>query len=60
MAPSGHVLGIDMTAALGIAAARGCDVAVISELLQAGEAGMLEATCETGTGRNGGTTQANS
>ena len=41
--PSGHVLGIDMTAALGIARARGFDESVISELLQAAEAGLIEA-----------------
>ncbi len=40
---AGRVLGIDMTAALGIARARGFDESVISELLQAAEAGLLEA-----------------
>ena len=43
IAPSGRVLGIDMTAALGIARARGFDEAVISDLLQAAEAGLIEA-----------------
>jgi hypothetical protein len=43
LAPSGHVIGIDMSAALGIAAARGCDVAVLSELLAAAEAGLVGA-----------------
>ena len=43
IAPSGRVLGIDMTAALGIARARGFDEAVVSELLQAAEAGLIEA-----------------
>ena len=33
LAPSGHVIGIDMDAALKIGAARGCDLAVLSELL---------------------------
>jgi hypothetical protein len=33
LAPSGHVIGIDMNAALKIGAARGCDLAVLSELL---------------------------
>ena len=47
---SGQVLGIDMTAALGIARARGFDEGVISELLQAAEAGLIEAMNE----RNGG------
>ena len=46
IAPSGRVLGIDMTAALGIARARGCDESVISELLQAAEAGLIEAMNE--------------
>ena len=40
---SGRVVGIDMTAALGIARARGFDESVISELLQAAEAGLIEA-----------------
>ena len=43
IAPSGQVLGIDMTAALRIAQARGFDEGVISELLQAVEAGLIEA-----------------
>ena len=34
LAQSGHVIGIDMDAALGIAAARGCDLAVLAELVQ--------------------------
>ena len=42
VAPSGHVLGIDMNTALGIAEVRGYDVAVVSELLQAAESGMIE------------------
>ena len=43
VAASGQVLGIDMTAAFGIARARGFDEAVVSELLQAAEAGLIEA-----------------
>ena len=43
---SGRVLGIDMTAALGIARARGFDEDVMSELLQAAEAGLIEAMNE--------------
>jgi hypothetical protein len=43
LAPSGHVVGVDMDAALRIAAARGCDLAVFSELLPAAEAGLIEA-----------------
>jgi hypothetical protein len=45
LAPSGHVIGIDMDAALRIGAARGCEVAVLSELLPAAEAGLIEALC---------------
>jgi hypothetical protein len=44
-APSGHVIRIDMHSALEIAAARGCDLAVLSELLPAAEAGLVEAWC---------------
>jgi hypothetical protein len=43
LAPSGHVIGIGMDASLRLAAARGHDVAVLSELLPAAEAGMIEA-----------------
>lgn len=46
LALSGHVVGIDMNAALKIAEARGCDLCVVSELLQAAEAGMIEAKVE--------------
>jgi hypothetical protein len=42
-APSGQMIGIDMNAALKIGAARGCDLAVLSELLPAAEAGLIEA-----------------
>jgi hypothetical protein len=45
LAPSGHVIGIDMDAALRLAAARGYDVGVLSELLPAAEAGMVETLC---------------
>jgi hypothetical protein len=45
LAPSGHVVGIDMDAALRMAEARGCDLAVVSELLPAAEAGLVEALC---------------
>ena len=34
-----------MDAALSIAAARGCDLAALSELLPAAEAGLVEALC---------------
>jgi hypothetical protein len=43
LAPSGHVIGIDMHAALKIGAGRGCDLEVLSELLPAAEAGLIEA-----------------
>jgi hypothetical protein len=39
VAPSGQVIGIDIDAALG--AARGHDLAVLSELLPAAEAGLV-------------------
>jgi hypothetical protein len=45
LAPTGHVTGIQLGAALGLAAARGCDLAVLSELLPAAEAGLVEALC---------------
>ncbi|MGH6899389.1 MAG: DUF7697 family protein [Geminicoccaceae bacterium] len=45
LAPSGHVIGIDMGAAVGLAAARGCELSVLSELLPAAEAGLVEAVC---------------
>jgi hypothetical protein len=45
LAPSGHVVGIDMDVALSLASARGCDLAVLSELLPAAEAGLVEALC---------------
>jgi hypothetical protein len=43
LAPSGHVVGIDMDAALVLAAARGHNLAAPSELLPAAEAGLVEA-----------------
>jgi hypothetical protein len=45
LAPSGHVIGIDMNAALKIGAARGWNLEVLSELLPAAEAGLVEASC---------------
>jgi hypothetical protein len=44
IAPSGHVIGIDMDAALKMAA-RSYDLAGLSELLPAAEAGLVEALC---------------
>jgi hypothetical protein len=43
LAPSGHVIGIEIDAALRIAAARAFDLAALSELLPAAEAGLVEA-----------------
>jgi hypothetical protein len=43
LAPSGHIIGIDMGAALRIGTACGSDRVVLSELLPAGEAGLVEA-----------------
>jgi hypothetical protein len=48
LAPSGYVIGIDMDAALRIAAARGCDLAVLSELLPAAETSLVEALDSNG------------
>ena len=45
LAPSGHVIGIDISTALRLGVARGYDRAVLSELLPAAEAGMVEALC---------------
>jgi hypothetical protein len=50
LAPSGHVIGIDMGAALQVAGARGCDLEVLSELLPAAEAGLVEALSTDGPG----------
>jgi hypothetical protein len=43
LAPSGYIIGIDMDAALALAAVRGDDLSVLSELLPAAEAGLVEA-----------------
>jgi hypothetical protein len=48
LAPSGHVIGVDMDATLKIGAARGSDLAVLSELLPAAEAGLIEALSTAG------------
>ena len=45
LAPSGHVLGIDMDAALTLAAAQGYDLVVLSGLLPAADAGLVAALC---------------
>jgi len=43
LAPPGHVIGIDFGVAMKVAEARGHNLAVVSELLQAAEAGLVEA-----------------
>jgi hypothetical protein len=43
LASSGHVVGIDMHAALKIGAARGYDLAILAELLPVAETGLVEA-----------------
>ena len=50
LAPSGHGIGIEMDAALRIGSARGYDLAALSELLPAAEAGLVEALPPYGTG----------
>jgi hypothetical protein len=45
LAPSGHMFGIDIHTALELAAARNCDLAALSELLPAAEAGLVEGLC---------------
>ena len=54
LAPSGQVIGLELEVALQTATARGYDIAVLSELLPAAEAGMVEAlTSDTnGEGHN--------
>jgi hypothetical protein len=46
LAPSGHVVGIDMDAALKIGAARRYDIEVLSELLPAAELSIVEAVAQ--------------
>jgi hypothetical protein len=53
LAPSGHVIGIDMAAALRMGAARGSDLAVLSELLPGAEAGLVETLCRDQVRDNG-------
>ena len=48
LAPSGRVVGIGMSTALRLSGARGYDLAVLSELLPAAEAGLVEALCSDG------------
>jgi hypothetical protein len=45
LSPIGHVIGIDMDAALKIGAARSCDLDVLSELLPVAAAGLVEGLC---------------
>jgi hypothetical protein len=53
IAPGGHVVGIEMSTALTLGAARGHDVAVLSGLVPAAEAGLVEAL-STDQGRGDG------
>jgi hypothetical protein len=53
LAPSGHIVGIDMHAALSLASTREHDLAVLSELLPAAEAGLVEALCADAVRPNG-------
>ena len=46
LAPSGQVIGIEMSNALQIASARNHDLTVVSELLQAAETGLIDAMNE--------------
>jgi hypothetical protein len=50
LAPSGHVIGLDMDAAIALAAARGHDLSVLSELLPSAEAGLVETLSSHGPG----------
>jgi hypothetical protein len=54
LAPSGHVIGIEMDAALWLATARGHDLRVLSELLSAAEAGLVQELCADPVRRSGG------
>jgi hypothetical protein len=53
LAPSGHVIGVEMHTALGLAAARGYALGVLTELLPAAEAGLVE-SLSTDRGRDDG------
>jgi hypothetical protein len=50
VAPSGHVVGIDLDAGLRMGAARGCDLDVLAELLPAAEAGLSRRCPSTAVG----------
>jgi hypothetical protein len=43
LSPSRHVIGIEVDTALSLASARGYDLAVLSKLVPAAEAGLIEA-----------------
>jgi hypothetical protein len=49
LAPSGEVIGIEMDAALTVAATWGYDLAVLSKLLPSAEAGVIDALCRRGS-----------
>lgn len=42
LAPSGHVIGVDLNVTSQIAAAKGYDIAVLAELLPVAETGMVD------------------
>lgn len=46
LSPMGRVIGLDLTAGHAVARARGFDLAIVSELLQAAESGLLKALNE--------------
>ena len=46
LAPSGHVVGLDLSAALEMVRARGFDLEILVELLPFAEAGMIESINE--------------
>jgi len=53
LAPTGHVIGIDMAAAFTFGSARRYDLVMLSELLPAAEAGLVEALCADAVRPNG-------
>jgi hypothetical protein len=50
LGPSGLLIGIDLGVALKMAAARGHDIKILSEVLPAAEAGMVEALAKDDQG----------
>jgi len=52
LAPSGHIIGVDIHTALRLGATRAYDLEVLSELLPAAEAGVVEAERADGDRRH--------